>query len=173
MPHTVCACVGGGSNAIGMFQAFLDDDVRLIGVEPAGKGLDTVYHGAPLSKGTPGCLHGSYSYCLQNQDGQISEAHSVSAGLDYPGVGPEHSYLKDVDRVTYKAITDDQALEAFSLLCKQEGILPAFESAHAIAQAIELSRELTKEDILLVNLSGRGDKDIHYFTHSHFTNPIL
>jgi tryptophan synthase beta chain len=162
LPHTVCACVGGGSNAIGTFRAFLDDDVRLVGVEPAGEGLDTEKHGAPLAKGKPGCLHGSISYCLQDSDGQIHEAHSISAGLDYPGVGPEHSFLKDEGRVRYEAITDEEAVDAFQLLSREEGIIPALEPSHALAQAQKIASGLSAEDILLVTLSGRGDKDLEH-----------
>ncbi len=163
LPHTICACVGGGSNAIGIFKAFIDDsDVRLIGVEPAGEGIATGKHGAALGEGRPGSLHGSYSYCLQDADGQILEAQSISAGLDYPGVGPEHSFLKDSGRAQYISVTDDQAVAAFLTLTKKEGIIPALESAHAIAAAEKIAPTLTKEDILLINLSGRGDKDIDH-----------
>lgn len=170
LPHTVCACVGGGSNAIGMFKAFIDDpDVRLVGVEPAGEGLHTAKHGAALALGRPGSLHGSYSYCLQDADGQILEAHSISAGLDYPGVGPEHSFLKDSGRVEYVSATDREAVDAFFLLAKKEGIIPALESSHAIAAAQHMSPKLKEDDVLLINLSGRGDKDIdhvsRYLTH--------
>lgn len=161
LPHTVMACVGGGSNAIGIYRAFLDDqDVQLIGVEPAGKGLHTDEHGAPLTLGTPGCLHGSKSYCLQDTDGQIQEAHSVSAGLDYPGVGPEHSFLKDEGRVQYVGVTDQEAIDAFQLLSKKEGIIPALESSHALAHLKNL--HLAEDDIVIVNLSGRGDKDLEH-----------
>ncbi|MBU2259582.1 tryptophan synthase subunit beta [Patescibacteria group bacterium] len=161
LPHTVCACVGGGSNSIGTFRAFLKDkDVKLVGVEPAGEGLDTPKHGAALCKGRPGSLHGAFSYCLQNEDGQINEAHSISAGLDYPGVGPEHSQLKDAGRVQYVAVTDDDAMDAFLLLTRKEGIIPALEPSHALSAAKELATSLKKEDILLVTLSGRGDKDL-------------
>lgn len=161
LPHTVCACVGGGSNAIGIFKAFLEDkSVKLVGVEPAGEGLATKKHGAALCKGTVGCLHGAISYCLQDSDGQILEAHSISAGLDYPGVGPEHSFLKDSGRVQYQAVTDDEAVDAFLLLSKTEGIIPALESSHAIAQAKKIAASLSKEDILIINISGRGDKDM-------------
>ncbi|NOS67240.1 MAG: tryptophan synthase subunit beta [Candidatus Peribacteraceae bacterium] len=163
LPHTVCACVGGGSNAIGIFKAFVDDPaVRLIGVEPAGEGLETGKHGAALGMGRPGSLHGSYSYCLQDSDGQILEAHSISAGLDYPGVGPEHSYLKDIKRAEYVSATDREAVDAFLLLTKREGIIPALESAHAIAAAQKIASSLKTNDILLINLSGRGDKDIDH-----------
>jgi tryptophan synthase beta chain len=163
LPHTVCACVGGGSNAIGIFKAFIDDAaVRLIGVEPAGEGIATGKHGAALSMGRPGSLHGSYSYCLQDDDGQILEAHSLSAGLDYPGVGSEHSFLKDTGRATYISATDQEAVDAFLLLSKKEGIIPALESAHAIAAISTIAPSLSKDDVLLINLSGRGDKDIDH-----------
>lgn len=163
LPHTVCACVGGGSNAIGIFKAFIEDiDVKLVGVEPAGEGIDTGRHGAALGMGRPGSLHGSYSYCLQDEDGQIQEAHSISAGLDYPGVGPEHSFLKDIKRVRYISITDKEAVAAFLLLVKKEGIIPALEPSHAIAAAQNITSSLKKDDILLINLSGRGDKDIDH-----------
>ena len=161
LPDAVVACVGGGSNAIGIFHGFLDDPgVRLVGCEPAGHGLDSGEHGAPLSKGTPGLLHGARSYLLQDEDGQVIEAYSISAGLDYPGVGPEHSYLKDSGRAEYRAVTDDQAMEAFRLLSRTEGIIPAVESAHALAGAIELGRELGPDATIVVSLSGRGDKDM-------------
>ena len=161
LPHTVCACVGGGSNAIGTFRTFIKDkDVKLVGVEPAGEGLDTPKHGAALCKGRPGSLHGAFSYCLQDEDGQIHEAHSISAGLDYPGVGPEHSQLKDIGRVAYVAVTDDDAMEAFLTLTRKEGIIPALEPAHALAAARDIASSLKQEDILLVTLSGRGDKDL-------------
>lgn len=161
LPHAVMACVGGGSNAIGIFQAFLDDlDVQLIGVEPAGEGLDSGKHGATLTKGSIGCLHGSISYCLQDKDGQIQEAHSISAGVDYPGVGPWHSHLKETGRARYETATDKEAVAAFQLLAKTEGIIPALESSHALACAKKLAGDLGKEDIVIVNLSGRGDKDL-------------
>ncbi len=170
LPHTVCACVGGGSNAIGIFTAFLDDvSVKLVGVEPAGEGLETGKHGAALGLGKPGSLHGSYSYCLQDDDGQILEAHSISAGLDYPGVGPHHSFLKDSKRANYISATDLEAVREFLALAKNEGIIPALESAHAIAGARSIAPSLSRDDILLINLSGRGDKDMHhvlqYCTH--------
>ncbi len=161
LPSAILACVGGGSNAIGMFTAFLaDEGVRLIGVEPGGLGLETPFHGATLSKGSVGCLHGSLSYVLQDSYGQIHEAHSISAGLDYPGVGPEHAWLKDTERAEYSAITDEEALDAFRWLARSEGIIPALESAHAVAQAKKM--KLRAEDILLINLSGRGDKDLSH-----------
>jgi tryptophan synthase beta chain len=162
LPDAIVACVGGGSNAIGIFHPFLDDaSVRLVGAEAAGRGVESGQHAATLTEGSVGVLHGARSYVLQDEHGQIVEAHSISAGLDYPGVGPEHSYLKDVGRADYVAITDQQALEAFQLLCRSEGIIPALESAHAIAAAVDLARGLPKEQIVLVNLSGRGDKDMH------------
>ncbi|MFH0770349.1 MAG: tryptophan synthase subunit beta, partial [Candidatus Peregrinibacteria bacterium] len=165
LPHTVCACVGGGSNAIGSFRAFLKDkDVRLVGAEPAGEGLETGKHGAALCMGRPGSLHGAFSYCLQDEDGQIREAHSISAGLDYPGVGPEHSHLKDIERAQYRAVTDDDAVEAFLLLTRKEGIIPALEPSHALAAAKVIAQSLKQDDILLVTLSGRGDKDMDIVT---------
>lgn len=160
LPNTIVACVGGGSNAMGIFYPFLEDDVRLVGVEAAGKGVETPYHAATLTKGRPGILHGSLSYLLQDDDGQILEAHSISAGLDYPGVGPEHSYLKETGRVSYESITDDEALEGFKILCQKEGIIPALESSHAVAQAFKLAKNMNSEEILIINLSGRGDKDV-------------
>lgn len=161
LPDYIIACVGGGSNAMGVFYPFLDDnDVKLIGVEAAGRGLNTEEHAASLVAGKIGVLHGSKSYLLQDNDGQIRETHSISAGLDYPGVGPEHSYLKEIGRVTYTAASDDEALEAFQLLCRTEGIAPALEPAHAIAYATTLARSLSEEQIVVVNLSGRGDKDM-------------
>ncbi len=161
LPDAVLACVGGGSNAIGIFHGFLDDaDVRLVGLEPGGKGLDTDQHGATLTKGVPGTLHGAMSYLLQDEDGQTTEAYSISAGLDYPGVGPEHSWLKDTGRAEYRAVTDDEAMDAFQLLSRTEGIIPAVESAHALAGALALGRELGDGARLLVSLSGRGDKDV-------------
>jgi len=161
LPDYVVACVGGGSNAMGIFYSFLDDSyVKLIGVEAAGKGLDTEKHAASLSRGSVGILHGAKSYLLQDNDGQIMETHSISAGLDYPGVGPEHSYLKDRGRAEYVAVTDEATLEGFQLLCRTEGIAPALESSHAISYAIDLARSLDKDKNIMVNLSGRGDKDI-------------
>lgn len=161
LPDAVVACVGGGSNAIGMFKAFLSDrKVKLYGVEAAGEGLSSERHSASLSAGQPGVLHGSRSYLLQDDDGQVSPAHSISAGLDYPGVGPEHSWLKDAGRVTYLTATDEDAIEAFQTLSRTEGILPALEPSHAIARAIDLARELSSDHDVLVNLSGRGDKDV-------------
>lgn len=161
LPDAVAACVGGGSNAIGIFHAFLDDPgVALVGFEPGGDGIETGRHGATLTGGSPGALHGAMSYLLQDEDGQTADSHSISAGLDYPGVGPEHAFLKDAGRATYQPITDSEAMEAFRLLCRTEGIIPAIESAHAIAGALKLGRELGPDGIVLVNLSGRGDKDV-------------
>jgi len=161
LPDYIIACVGGGSNAMGIFDAFIDDkDVKLIGVEAAGKGLDTQKHAASLLAGRPGVLHGARSYVLQDSSGQISQTHSISAGLDYPGVGPEHAYLKDSGRVSYVAVSDNEALDAFQLLCRSEGIIPALESSHAMAHAVGLAGSLDKEQIVMVNLSGRGDKDL-------------
>ncbi|MER7366632.1 tryptophan synthase subunit beta [Nonomuraea wenchangensis] len=161
LPDAVCAAVGGGSNAIGIFHAFLgDQDVRLHGYEAAGHGLDSGEHALTLTAGTVGVLHGSRTYVLQDDEGQTIESHSISAGLDYPGVGPEHAWLKDIGRATYHGVTDDQAMQAFSLLARTEGIIPAIESSHALAGALELGRELGPEATILVNLSGRGDKDM-------------
>ena len=161
LPDYIIACVGGGSNAIGIFYPFLDDkEVKLVGVEAAGKGLKTGKHAASLAAGSIGVLHGARSYVLQDDDGQIRDTHSISAGLDYPGVGPEHSYLKDSGRASYVAVSDKEALEAFQLLCRIEGIPPAMEPAHAISYAVKLAGSLSKEQIIIVNLSGRGDKDL-------------
>ena len=161
-PDAVIACVGGGSNAMGIFYPYIDDkDVKLIGVEANGDGLDTGRHAASLQGGTPGVLHGNRTYLLQDDDGQIIETHSVSAGLDYPGVGPEHAWLKDSGRASYVGITDEEALEAFHTLCRIEGIIPALESSHAIAHAAKIAPTLSRDTVLLVNLSGRGDKDMH------------
>jgi tryptophan synthase beta subunit len=160
LPSSVVACVGGGSNAIGMFAAFLDDDVELIGVEAAGRGLDSGEHAAPLSRGRPGVLHGSLSYLMQDRGGQVLATHSISAGLDYPGVGPEHSALRDSGRVAYHAATDTEALAAFHELCLLEGIIPALESSHAVHIAATVAADLSAEDVVLVCLSGRGDKDV-------------
>jgi tryptophan synthase beta chain len=161
LPDAVLACVGGGSNAIGIFHPFIDDkSVRLIGLEAGGKGIETGLHASTISGGKPGVLHGTRSYVLQDSDGQTIESHSISAGLDYPGVGPEHAYLNDIGRAEYRSITDDQAMYAFSLLCKSEGIIPAIETAHALAGALEIGNELGKEATILINLSGRGDKDV-------------
>jgi tryptophan synthase beta chain len=160
LPDAVVACVGGGSNAMGIFSAFLDDPVKLVAVEAAGHGLASGKHGASLAKGTPGVLHGSKSYVLQDARGQIAEAHSISAGLDYPGVGPELSYLKDSERLTLMQSTDAEALEAFQYLARTEGIIPALESAHAVAAARKVARALGPDHVLVVNVSGRGDKDV-------------
>ncbi|WP_344431597.1 tryptophan synthase subunit beta [Amycolatopsis minnesotensis] len=161
LPDAVAACVGGGSNAIGIFHGFIDDpDVRLVGLEPGGKGLDSGEHGATLTEGTPGMLHGALSYLLQDEDGQTVEAYSISAGLDYPGVGPEHSWLKDTGRAEYRAVTDAEAMDAMRLLSRTEGIIPAIESAHALAGALKLGHELGAGGLILVSLSGRGDKDM-------------
>jgi tryptophan synthase beta chain len=161
LPDVVAACVGGGSNAIGIFTAFVpDEDVRLVGFEAGGDGVETGRHAASITGGAPGVLHGARSYLLQDEDGQTVESHSISAGLDYPGVGPEHSYLHDIGRAEYRPITDAQAMDAFALLARTEGIIPAIESAHALAGVLDLGRELGPEGVVLVNLSGRGDKDV-------------
>ena len=160
-PDALIACVGGGSNAIGLFYPYIDDNgVQMFGVEAAGKGVDTDQHAATLVKGTPGVLHGNRTYLIQDENGQIIETHSISAGLDYPGVGPEHAWLKDIERAKYVAITDDEALQAFHDLCRYEGIMPALESSHALAFATKYAPTLGKDKLLLVNLSGRGDKDM-------------
>lgn len=162
LPDVIIAAVGGGSNAIGLFHPFLDDkEVRIIGVEAGGRGLDGNEHCASMNAGRPGVLHGNRTYLLQNEDGQIMEGHSVSAGLDYPGVGPEHSWLRDTGRVEYVPILDNEALDAFQLTTRKEGIIPALESSHAIAQAIKMAPTMDKDQIIIVNLSGRGDKDVH------------
>ncbi|HEV2540470.1 MAG TPA: tryptophan synthase subunit beta [Frateuria sp.] len=162
LPEVITACVGGGSNAIGLFHAFLNDaGVRIVGAEAAGLGLASGHHAASLAAGRPGVLHGNRTYVLCDDDGQITETHSVSAGLDYPGVGPEHAFLKDAGRAQYVGVTDDEALEAFHLLARTEGILAALESSHAVAQAMKLAREYPKDALVLCNLSGRGDKDVH------------
>jgi tryptophan synthase beta chain len=166
LPDAVCACVGGGSNAIGIFSAFLDDpDVRLFGYEAGGEGVDSGRHAARFSGGSPGVLHGSRTWLLQDADGQTIPSHSISAGLDYPSVGPEHAFLHDSGRATYEPVTDAEAMDAFALLCRTEGIIPAIESAHALAGALRLGRVLAAEvgdrqPVILVNLSGRGDKDV-------------
>jgi tryptophan synthase beta chain len=160
LPTAVAACVGGGSNAIGIFHAFLDDDVRLWGFEAAGDGMGTPRHAATLNYGKPGVLHGARSYMLQDEDGQTIESHSISAGLDYPGVGPEHSWLKDLGRAEYYGISDAEAMDALKLLSRTEGIIPAIETAHALAGVLKLGRELGPSASILVNLSGRGDKDM-------------
>ena len=162
LPDRVYACVGGGSNAMGIFYPYINvEGVRLIGVEAAGDGMDTGRHSASLTAGVPGVLHGNRTYLLQNEDGQIIETHSISAGLDYPGVGPEHAWLKDIKRAEYQPIDDSEALAAFHTLCRIEGIIPALESSHALAYAAKLAPTMDKDKILLVNLSGRGDKDMH------------
>jgi tryptophan synthase beta chain len=162
LPDVLTACVGGGSNAIGLFHAFLNDaDVRIVGAEAAGEGIATGHHAASLAAGRPGVLHGNRTYVLCDDNGQITETHSVSAGLDYPGVGPEHAFLKDAGRAEYVGITDDEALEAFHMLARTEGILAALESSHAVAQAMKLARDMPKDGLVLCNLSGRGDKDVH------------
>jgi tryptophan synthase beta chain len=161
LPDVVTACVGGGSNAIGIFTAFIPDaGVRLVGYEAGGDGVETGRHAATITGGAPGVLHGARSYLLQDANGQTIESHSISAGLDYPGVGPEHAYLHDTGRAEYHPITDAEAMEAFALLCRTEGIIPAIESAHALAGALQLGRELGPDAVILVNLSGRGDKDV-------------
>lgn len=163
LPDEVIACVGGGSNAIGMFADFIDEtSVRLTGVEPGGKGLSSLQHGATLSAGKPGLLHGCYSYLMQTDEGQIEESYSVSAGLDYPGVGPQHAHLHATGRAQYVSVTDDEALDAFKELSRHEGIIPALESAHALAYALKIAESSSKPQILLINLSGRGDKDIDH-----------
>lgn len=165
LPDAVVACVGGGSNAIGMFADFIDEpSVRLIGVEPAGKGVHTKEHGATIVKGTRGILHGAYTFIMQDNDGQIEESYSVSAGLDYPAVGPQHAFLADTKRAEYYAVTDTEALNAFQLLAKKEGIIPALESSHALAYALNMADEADEEMIIVVNLSGRGDKDLAHVT---------
>ena len=162
LPDYIVACVGGGSNAMGIFHSFIEDKgVKLIGVEAGGRGLESGEHAAPLLVGRPGVLHGAKTFIMQDSGGQIRETHSISAGLDYPGVGPEHSYLKETGRASYVAITDEEALEGFQLLCRTEGIPPALESAHAIAYVSKLAGSLDKEQIIIVNLSGRGDKDMN------------
>jgi tryptophan synthase beta chain len=160
LPDLLVACVGGGSNAMGLFYPFKDDPVEMIGVEAEGLGLESGKHAATLGQGSVGVLHGSKSYVLQDDNGQILEAHSISAGLDYPGVGPEHALFKDVKRATYVSITDRQALDAFQALCRLEGIIPALESAHALAYAMQAATQLGRGNNILVNLSGRGDKDL-------------
>jgi tryptophan synthase beta chain len=161
LPDVVFACVGGGSNAMGIFADFIDEaSVKLVGVEPAGHGLHTEKHGATIEKGRPGILHGSYSYVLQDENGQIRESHSISAGLDYPGVGAQHSHLHSIGRAQYIGITDREALDAFVLLSREEGIIPALESAHALAQALKCAQEATEPQVYIVNISGRGDKDM-------------
>ena len=162
LPDALVACVGGGSNAIGLFHPFIDDaSVKMYGVEAAGDGIETGRHSAPLCAGRPGVLHGNRTYLMEDEDGEIIETHSISAGLDYPGVGPEHAWLKDIGRVDYVNITDDEALQGFHALTRMEGIIPALESSHALAYAMQLAPQMSKDEIILVNLSGRGDKDMH------------
>ncbi|WP_214847781.1 tryptophan synthase subunit beta [Exiguobacterium sp. s193] len=161
LPDAIVACVGGGSNAMGMFHPFIDDEtVALYGIEAAGDGIETGKHAATMTKGEVGVLHGSMMYLLQDAHGQVTEAHSISAGLDYPGVGPEHSLLKDIGRVQYEAVTDQEALDALQLLCQKEGIIPALETAHAVAHATKLAKDMSEDEILVICLSGRGDKDV-------------
>jgi len=162
LPDALVACVGGGSNAIGLFHPFLSDkSVAMYGVEAAGDGLETGHHAAPLCAGRPGVLHGNRTYLMEDEGGQIIETHSVSAGLDYPGVGPEHSWLKDIGRVNYSAINDTEALQAFHQLTRIEGIIPALESSHAVAYGVKLAAEMKPEQSMIINLSGRGDKDMN------------
>jgi len=162
LPDSLVACVGGGSNAIGLFYPFLDDsEVKMIGVEAGGLGIETGKHAAPLCTGKPGVLHGNRTYLMNDENGQILDTHSVSAGLDYPGVGPEHAWLKDINRVEYTSVTDDETLEAFRFLTRKEGIIPALESSHAVAYAMKTAPDLPHDHIMLINLSGRGDKDMH------------
>jgi len=160
LPDTLVACIGGGSNAMGLFHPFLDDPVRIVGVEAGGFGLETEKHAASLTGGRPGVLHGNRTYLLQNEDGQITDAHSISAGLDYPGIGPEHAWLHDQGRVDYVSVTDSEALEAFQLCCRTEGIIPALEPAHALAHVAKIAPDMDKDQIIVMNLCGRGDKDI-------------
>ena len=161
LPNSLIACIGGGSNAMGLFHPFLDDkDIEIYGVEAAGHGLDSGMHAASVAGGRPGVLHGNRTYLLMNQDGQINEAHSISAGLDYPGIGPEHAWLNDIGRVTFLSATDEEALSAFQLCCKLEGIIPALEPAHALARVIDLAPKKPKDHLMVLNLSGRGDKDL-------------
>lgn len=166
LPDSLVACIGGGSNAMGLFHPFLNDpDVQMIGVEAGGKGVNSGLHAASLNGGTPGVLHGNRTYLLQNEDGQIIDAHSISAGLDYPGIGPEHAWLHEQGRVEYVSATDDEALEAFQICCRQEGIIPALETAHALAEVAKRAPRLPREHLMVVNLSGRGDKDMMSVAH--------
>ena len=160
LPDYLIACVGGGSNAMGLFYPFIEEKVEMYGVEAGGKGIDTEYHAASISKGRLGIIHGMMTYLLQDENGQIKPVHSISAGLDYPGIGPEHAYFYSIRRIKYVAINDNEAIEAFRYLTKTEGIIPALESGHAIAYLMKLARQIDKEDIIVVNLSGRGDKDM-------------
>ena len=173
LPDVVVACVGGGSNAIGLFHPFIGDKkVRIIGVEAGGHGVASGQHGATLSAGRPGVLHGSMSYLLQNDDGQIAIAHSISAGLDYPGVGPEHAYYRDLGRFEFTSVTDEEALEGFQILARTEGIMPALESSHAVAYAVQLAKQLPRSNVIVVGLSGRGDKDVHVIAKALGTKVI-
>jgi len=172
LPDTVVACVGGGSNAMGIFAAFLDDPVALVGVEAAGKGLDTPHHAATLNRGRVGVLHGSKSYLLQDDYGQVLEAWSISAGLDYPGVGPEHSYLKELGRATYTTVTDREALAAFQTVARHEGIIPALESSHAVAAALQMAPKMGAQQHIVVSLSGRGDKDLAHVQKALAANGV-
>ena len=166
LPDSLIACIGGGSNAIGLFHPFLDDkDVKIIGVEAAGHGIETGKHAASLNGGVPGVLHGNRTFLLQSDDGQIIDAHSISAGLDYPGIGPEHAWLHEVGRVEYTSVTDTEALEAFHICCRQEGIIPALETAHALAEVFKRAPKLPKDHLMVINLSGRGDKDMQTIVH--------
>jgi tryptophan synthase beta chain len=160
LPDSLVACIGGGSNAMGLFHPFLDDEVQLIGVEAAGHGIDTDKHAASLTGGVPGVLHGNRTYLLQDDDGQIIDAHSISAGLDYPGIGPEHAWLHEMERVNYVSITDSEALEAFQVCCRCEGIIPALEPAHALAHVMKFAPQQAADHLLVMNLCGRGDKDV-------------
>ena len=160
LPDSLVACIGGGSNAMGLFHPFLDDQVQLIGVEAAGHGIDTDKHAASLTGGVPGVLHGNRTYLLQDDDGQIMDAHSISAGLDYPGIGPEHAWLHEMERVHYVSITDSEALEAFQVCCRCEGIIPALEPAHALAHVMKFAPQQATDHLLVMNMCGRGDKDV-------------
>ncbi|MAJ02769.1 MAG: hypothetical protein CMP37_02520 [Rickettsiales bacterium] len=161
LPTHLIACIGGGSNALGLFYPFLEnEEINIIGVEAGGKGTSTEEHAASLSKGKPGFLHGNYTYLLQDKDGQIKDAHSISAGLDYPGIGPEHSWLKEIKRVKYVSATDEEALKAFQICSKLEGIIPALEPSHALAYLLKFGKKLNKNDLVIMNMCGRGDKDI-------------
>ena len=165
-PDVLVACIGGGSNAMGLFHPFLDDNLRIIGVEAAGLGVESGKHAASLTGGTPGILHGNRTYLLQDSDGQIIDAHSISAGLDYPGIGPEHSWLNDVGRVEYVSVTDSEALDAFQLCCRTEGIIPALEPAHALAHVAKIAPALDRDSLIVMNMCGRGDKDIFTIAHA-------
>ena len=160
LPNSLIACIGGGSNAMGLFYPFLDDDVRIIAVEASGEGIDTDKHAAAVNAGVPGILHGNRTFLLQNDDGQINDAHSISAGLDYPGIGPEHAWLHDIGRAEYVSITDKEAIDAFQICTQLEGIIPALETAHAVAHTIKIAGDLPKDHIMVLNMSGRGDKDM-------------